>query len=273
MFNNSYGVLVKFLIVITAVIYAQLDPCCCTLDYIPPIGVHAFDANKSDDGNQLIKENYPHKTPGASYFLGADNNEADLLKKKKDALTKGISQEEIDLRTYSFIKPFNRETKEEKSTENIKETPSAWTTSPRISERDKGKALPVEEKRGTGKVVILSSKMSGPVNQEQGCNDNFKYDSTRKLLAINLEKQRHQIPCVEENTEIWAHIIYLDRDYSEESEPHIPSQQETTSSPTGSLSADLNLGRNFQPEGQNTMKISDPKKRRWFNLFPWWQKK
>ncbi|KAI3850479.1 hypothetical protein MKW98_000289 [Papaver atlanticum] len=153
------------------------------------------------------------------------------------------------------------------------ETPSAWTASPRISERDKGKELSGEEKRRNGKVVSLSSKISDPVSQEQGCSGNFKYDSTRKLLPINFEKQRDQIPCVEENTEIWANIIYLDRDYSEESEPHIPGQQEATSSPTGTLSADLNLGRNLQPEGQNTTIISAPKKRRWFNLFPWWQKK
>ncbi|RZC87292.1 hypothetical protein C5167_029844 [Papaver somniferum] len=262
MVNNSYGVLVKFLIVITAVIYAVLDPCCCSLDYIPPIGVHASDGYDSDDGNH-IKED-------SREFLINKRTPGDVLKKKKDALTKGISQEEFDWWTDSFIKPFNPETREERSAENVKETPSAWTASPRISE---WKALSDEEKRGKRKVVSLSSKMPGPLSREQGCSDNFKYDGTRKLLPINLEKQRDQIPCVEENTEIWANIIYLDRDYSEESEPHIPIQQETTSSPTGSLSADLNLGRNSQPEGQNTTKISDPKKRRWFNLFPWWQKK
>ncbi|KAI3850478.1 hypothetical protein MKW98_000288 [Papaver atlanticum] len=148
----------------------------------------------------------------------------------------------------------------------------------RFIERNKGKAISVEERSGIEKVISgivvsgISSEISGPVSQEQEGSDKFTYDDTGKLLPINLEKQMEQIPSVEENTEVWANIIYLDRDYSQESDAHILSQQET-SSPTRPLSADLNQGRNSQPEGQNNMKTGDPKKCRWFNLFPWWQKK
>lgn len=226
------------------------------------VPIHASD--ESDDGNQT-EENYVRENPGG---IKTDDS---VIKKKKDGLTKGISQAELDLRTGSFIEPFNRETGEERSTENVEETPSAWTASPRISERDKGKALSVEEKWGTGKVVNLSSRMSGLISQEQECSDNFKDDNTGKLLPITFEKQRGDIPTIEVNIDAMANIIFLDRDCLEEADPRIPNQQET--SLPASSSGSSNQGEESQPEGQENTKIDGPKKRKWFKPFSWWQKR
>ncbi|RZC87293.1 hypothetical protein C5167_029845 [Papaver somniferum] len=52
--------------------------------------------------------------------------------------------------------------------EQIEEAP----TSPKISEPGKGKAVSIEEKSGTRKVVSMSLKMSDSVNQEQVDSDN-----------------------------------------------------------------------------------------------------
>ncbi|XP_026442992.1 uncharacterized protein LOC113342780 isoform X1 [Papaver somniferum] len=144
-------------------------------------------------------------------------------------------------------------------------------TSPEISNRGgKGKAVPVEERSGLEEVVDMSSKMFG--QKEGSDNSRVTYDSTGKLLPINSEKQWELIPLVEENIDVRANIIFLDRDFLEEPDPHIPSQRDP-SLPTVSSSTSSNREEESRPEGQNNIKTADAKKRRWFNLFPWWQKK
>ncbi|KAI3842420.1 hypothetical protein MKW92_022594, partial [Papaver armeniacum] len=48
------------------------------------------------------------------------------------------------------------------------------STSTNFGKLSKGKAVPVEEKHGIGEVVSMSSKMSGPVSQEQEGSDNAR---------------------------------------------------------------------------------------------------
>ncbi|KAI3925493.1 hypothetical protein MKW92_049389 [Papaver armeniacum] len=147
-----------------------------------------------------------------------------------------------------------------------------FPTSPTVSVRDQGKTVSGEEESGIGKEVSMSTEISSPVSQEKEGSDNSRYDSTGKLLSVDSKKQREQIPSAQENIDVRANIIFLDRDFSEESEPHIPSQQQI-SLPAVSSSTSSNREEESRPEGQNNMKIADPKRRRWFNLFPWWQKK
>ncbi|RZC87294.1 hypothetical protein C5167_029843 [Papaver somniferum] len=141
-------------------------------------------------------------------------------------------------------------------------------TPPRVSKR----TVSVEEKSGRGKVVSMPSEMSGPVSQEQEGSGNSRYDSTGKPLPINFEKQREQIPTVEECIDVRANIIFLDRDNLEESNTQNLSPQETSLPTTISSSASSTQGEESRPEGQNNTGI-DRKKRRWFKLFSWWQKK
>ncbi|KAI3897015.1 hypothetical protein MKX03_015839 [Papaver bracteatum] len=121
-------------------------------------------------------------------------------------------------------------------------------STPRVSEHDKGKGVSGEEKSGIGEVVPMSLEMSNPEIQMQEATENFMYDSTGKRLPIDSEKQRKQIPTVEENVEVRANIIFLDRDYLEDSNPRIPSQPETTL-PTVSPSKNSTQGEECRPEG------------------------
>ncbi|KAI3852192.1 hypothetical protein MKX03_022992 [Papaver bracteatum] len=147
------------------------------------------------------------------------------------------------------------------------------STSPEISNRGgKGKAVSVEERSGLDEVVHMSSKMFGLASREKDGSDNSRYDSTGKLLPLDSEKQRELIPSVEENIDVRANIIFLDRDFLEEPDPHIPGQRDP-SLPAVSSSTSSNREEDSRPEGQNNIKTADPKKRRWFHLFPWWQKK
>ncbi|RZC86304.1 hypothetical protein C5167_007491 [Papaver somniferum] len=166
-------------------------------------------------------------------------------------------------KTLRFLSPTGTEGSE------ITEPPA----SPEISKLGgKGKALSVEERSGLEKVVDMSSKMFGLASREkEGSDNSSRYDSTGKLLQIDSEKQRELIPTVEENIDVRANIIFLDRDFLEEADPQIPSQQDP-SLPTVSSSTSSNREEESRPEGQNN-KTADPKKRRWFHLFPWWQKK
>ncbi|KAI3897016.1 hypothetical protein MKX03_015840 [Papaver bracteatum] len=109
--------------------------------------------------------------------------------------------------------------------------------------------------------------LTGMINREMPPLKALLYDSTGKLLPINFDKQREQVPTIEENIDVRANIIFLDRDYLEEADPHIPSQQETVSS-----SASSTQEEESRPEGQNNPEAV-PKKRRWFKPFSWWQKK
>ncbi|KAI3869358.1 hypothetical protein MKX03_014536 [Papaver bracteatum] len=113
--------------------------------------------------------------------------------------------------------------------------------------RDKGKTVSGEEESGIGKEVSISTEISGPVSQEKEGSDNSIIDS---------KKQREQIPSALENIDVRANIIFLDRDFSEESVPHTPSQQQIS-----------------LPAVSSSTSSTREEERRWFNLFPWWQKK
>ncbi|KAI3950145.1 hypothetical protein MKW92_044459, partial [Papaver armeniacum] len=128
------------------------------------------------------------------------------------------------------------------------------STTPRLSERDKGKVVSVEENSGMGEMVRMSSEVPSPVGEKQEGSDNTMYDSTGKQLPITFEKQSKQIPIVEENIEVRANIIFLDRDYFEEPDPHIQGQQGTPL-PTVSPPANSTQGGDSQPEGLNNTKI------------------
>ncbi|MCL7042670.1 hypothetical protein MKW94_018121, partial [Papaver nudicaule] len=106
----------------------------------------------------------------------------------------------------------------------------------RISERDKLKAASVEDQSGIGEVFSMPSKMSD------------LYGSTGKLLPINSERQHELIPTAEEDVDVRANIIFLDRDYSEES-----------SLPTVPPPSSLTQRGNSRPEGHNNTETVDPK--------------
>ncbi|RZC87295.1 hypothetical protein C5167_029842 [Papaver somniferum] len=189
-------------------------------------------------------------------------------------ITKQLSQcgntEGIDV--YGWFRAHKAEERPEQASSNLVPTSTeelkieTSPTSSGVTERDKGKAIAVEDKSGTGKVRI-PSEISSHVSQEQENSDNSRYDSTGKRLPINIEKQREQIPDSEGNIDVRANIIFLDRDHLEESDPHIPNQQETVSP-----SATSTEGEESRSGGQNSTEAV-PKRRRWFKPFSWWQRK
>ncbi|KAI3928283.1 hypothetical protein MKW98_023884 [Papaver atlanticum] len=185
------------------------------------------------------------ETPTSPKISEQDKGKAVSIEGKSET-GKGVSMS---------LKMPDPESQEKRGSDNsmIEKSP----TSPTVSVRDKGKTVSGEEESGIGKEVSILTEISGPVSREKEGSDNSRYDSTGKLLSVDSKKQREQIPSAQENID---------------SEPHIPSQQQI-SLPTVSSSTSSTREEESRPEGQNNMKIADPKRRRWFNLFPWWQKK
>ncbi|RZC64248.1 hypothetical protein C5167_007944 [Papaver somniferum] len=168
----------------------------------------------------MKKEMPPKKALGDSILQNVDETpyygrdtrrrrpvaESDFGDKEGKASTEGSS---------GFIETFNQwiraldiRRKDSIATTNTEGSKIEGThTSPHVRMRDKGKAVSV---------------------------DNSRYDSTGKRLPINLAKQRERIPTVEGNIDVRANIIFLDRDYLEDSDHHILHETSSTMSPTES---------------------------------------